>query len=195
MPLGLPSPPRPGTLMTSSEADLLCVVGGESTGKSTLVSALARDLPGLELPETLRSWVEQRGGCPQQASRSRSCQPTPQRRKPPGEAGRLGLRWVVSDGGTLMTAVYSIVYYDDDSLVDEAMTSTAFSRLVVWCAADIPWAADEMRDGPELRSAAQQVIGEVLESSGVPWLRVTGPVGQRVEQVRERLDAAGGTVG
>lgn len=182
--------------MTSSEADLLCVVGGESTGKSTLVSALARDLPGLELPETLRSWVEQRGRVPTAGEQIEVMSAHAAAEEAArGEAGRLGLRWVVSDGGTLMTAVYSIVYYDDDSLVDEAMTSTAFSRLVVWCAADIPWAADEMRDGPELRSAAQQVIGEVLESSGVPWLRVTGPVGQRVEQVRERLDAAGGTVG
>jgi nicotinamide riboside kinase len=109
---------------------------------------------------------------------------------PPG-ASSTGPVWVISDSGPLMTAVYSIVYYDDYSLVAPAVAIAGISDLVVWCAEDIPWEADaEQRDGPHMRAAAQQIIGGMLDDADLPFLRVYGPVPDRVAQVREYLAGA-----
>lgn len=167
---------------------MLAVIGGESTGKSTLARALARDLPAVQVPETLRSWVERHGRVPR-ADEQRAVM----REHAEAEAVALdhaaqeGLSWVVSDSGPLMTAVYSLLYYDDSTLLDEALALTARARLVVWCSDDFPWASDPMRDGPEVRQATQVVIGEVIPSVEAPWVMVSGSVAQRVAQVRAAI--------
>ena len=175
---------------------MIAVVGGESTGKSTLAAALANDLPGLLVPETLRAWVALRGRVPRPdeqrevmlahaAAENRALREvaTTSSATPP-------LRWVISDGGTLMTAVYSIQYYEDDSLLPEAIEMSKQTRLVVWCAADIPWTADDgQRDGPDMRKRAQAIVGEVLASSGLSWLLVEGANPRRLTQVMSRLKA------
>lgn len=178
----------------ADSVDLIAVVGGESTGKSTLAAALARELPGLLVPETLRTWVAEHGRVPRPdeqqevmlahaASENRAL-----RGISAASSAREQMRWVVSDGGTLMTAVYSVLYYDDDSLLPEAVALTSRARLVVWCGADIPWTADEgQRDGPDMRKRAQQIIGEVLSTSGLPWLAASGDVESRVAAVVESL--------
>ena len=182
----------------SSGAGLLSIVGGESTGKSTLAAALAEQLPGLLVPETLRDWVERNGRVPrvdeQRAmmlahaeAEIRALGASAAGETTPG--GGPGVPpWVISDSGPLMTAVYSILYFDDDSLVPEAIELSRQARLVVWCAADIPWTADEgQRDGPATRDQAQNILGEVLASSGLPWLQVVGSTPQRLVQVMDRL--------
>lgn len=165
----------------------MAVIGGESTGKTTLAHALARELPAATVPETLRDWVARHGRVPRaeeqrdvlrahrSAELSALAQPTPP-------------RWVVSDSGPLMTAVYSIVYYSDHSLVAEAADVTREAALVVWCGSDIPWVPDgNQRDGPDQRQAAQDVIGEVLRDSGLPFLAVHGTLDERVDQVSAYL--------
>lgn len=169
---------------------LVAVIGGESTGKTSLVRALARNLPGVAVPETLRAWVTRHGRVPtaaeqfdvmrahRQAELELLAQPAPP-------------LWVVSDSGPLMTAVYSIVYFGDHSLVAEATRLSGDVALVVWCDSDIPWVPDgNQRDGPHMRAAAQDAIGQVLDESGLPFLAVRGTVEQRVEQVVSSLPAA-----
>lgn len=172
---------------------LLALVGGESTGKSTLAQALVRDLPGVQVPETLRAWVELHGRVP---TMSEQHHVMVEHALAEGAAlhlaARQGVPWAVSDSGPIMTAVYSVLYYDDASLVAEALQLTAPARMVIWCSDDIPWAADPMRDGPEARRAAQEVIAQVLSRVEVPWIQVSGSVADRVAQVRLALSADDG---
>jgi len=165
------------------------VVGGESTGKSTLADALADALPAALIPEVLRDWVDAHGRVPTAAEQAEivSLHIDAQRRQM-ARADRSGWKWVVRDSGPLMTAAYSVHYFGDDSLIASAVAATERSRLVVWCAADIPWQPDPQRDGEGARSAVQQVLGQIFaDYPQLPVLPVAGSVAQRVAQVRAAL--------
>ena len=166
---------------------LIALVGGESTGKSTLAGALTRELPAVAVPETLRAWVERHGRVPR-AEEQRDVMRAHHLAESAALAEPAPPAWVVSDSGPLMTAVYSILYYNDDSLAPEAIELCSGLAVVVWCAADIPWVPDgDQRDGPHRRSQAQEVLGELLDHAGLPVLQVHGSVDQRVAQVRAHL--------
>jgi nicotinamide riboside kinase len=165
--------------------DLISVVGGECTGKSTLTTALGLRLPAVVVPEFLRDWVDQQGRVPLQAEQAavmaahRESEESALRR-----ADRTGLGWAVSDSGPLMTAVYSIQYYDDDSLLPRAVEWAAGSTRVLWCQDDFPWQPDPQRDGSPARATSQQILAEIFATyPELPVLTVNGPFDERVEMV------------
>lgn len=170
-------------------AGLISVVGGESTGKSTLAAELGARLPAVVVTEFLRVWVDQRGRVPGPAEQAevlaghRESELAALR-----EADRIGQPWVVSDSGPLMTAVYSIQYYGDDALLPAALEWTARNSLLVWCQDDFPWQPDRQRDGPDARASSQQILAAIFdEQPGLPLLRVHGPIEDRVDAVVSRL--------
>lgn len=175
----------------SAAAQLVSVVGGESTGKSTLAAALGRRLPGVIVPEYLRTWVDQRGRVPLAAEQAtvmaghREAEQTAL-----AQAARAGLRWAVSDSGPLMTAVYSIQYYDDSSLLPEALDWAADSAGVVWCQDDFPWQPDPQRDGAQARATSQEILAGIFaEYPDLPVVAAHGSLEQRLAIVLRTLDA------
>jgi nicotinamide riboside kinase len=173
-------------------ARLISVVGGESTGKSTLTTALGDRLPATVVPEFLRNWVDRHGRVPLAAeqvsvmSAHRESETSALLR-----AGRIPRSWVVSDSGPLMTAVYSIQYYDDTSLLPTALEWTAQSDRVVWCQDDFPWQPEPQRDGSHARSRSQKILAAIFaEHPELPLLTVRGSLQERVETV---LDDVGTT--
>ena len=165
---------------------MISVVGGESTGKSTLAAALGTRLPAVVVAEFLRGWVDQRGG----RTPTRAEQPAVMAAHREAElaalrrAGTAGLSWVVSDSGPLMTAVYSIQYFDDDSLLPLAVRWAAQSRMVLWCQDDFDWQPDPQRDGAHARARSQEILAEVFTGHPeLPVLAVAGRSDERVEEV------------
>ena len=169
----------------SSRPGLISVVGGESTGKSTLAAALGDRLPALVVPESLRSWVDRHGRVP--APAEQSVVMAEHRRSEESallRAARGGPGWVVSDSGPLMTAVYSIQYYDDDSLLCRALEWTADSARLVWCQDDFPWRPAPQREGAHARATSQQILAAIFaEYPELPVLPVAGRTDARVGQV------------
>ena len=179
--------------MPDPAAGLIGVVGGESTGKSTLAAALGMRLPAIVVPEYLRTWVERhRGQVPQPGEQAeimaahRAAEVSGMR-----DAERSGLAWVVSDSGPLMTAVYSIQYYDDPSLLPLAIEWAARNDLILWCQDDFPWQPDPQRDGSHARATSQQILAAVFaENPQLPVLAVGGSLEERVEAVLTAVAAA-----
>ena len=172
-----------------TRAGLISVVGGESTGKSTLASALGAALPATVVPEFLRSWVDRHGRVPLPAeqitimSAHRESEASALLR-----ASQTPRSWVVSDSGPLMTAVYSIQYYDDSSLLPTALEWTTQSDRVVWCQDDFPWQPEPQRDGSHARSQSQQILAAIFaEYPELPMLAVSGSLEERVETVLDHL--------
>lgn len=168
---------------------LISVVGGESTGKSVLAAELGVRLPAVVVPESLRCWVDQHGRVPQ---RNEQADVMAEHRDSEiaalFQAGRTGVPWVVSDSGPLMTAVYSVQYYGDDSLLPRALTSTMRSDLVVWCQDDFPWQPDPQRDGSDARARSQEILAAIFaDHPAIPLLTVGGTAGERVEAILSRL--------
>lgn len=140
------------------------LLGGECTGKTTLAEDLARVLPGFVAEEYLRDFVRDFGRVPtavdqegifltqqmtvQTVARAAAYAETP---------------WVIADPLPLMTAVYSVVYFDDDALMTAGIADAASYDALLWCAPDLPWIAEEgMRDGEDLRDRADEVIREYV---------------------------------
>jgi nicotinamide riboside kinase len=169
---------------------LIGVVGGESTGKSTLVAALGMRLPAIVVPEYLRTWVEHHRGQVPQSDQQATIMATHRASEMAGmlEAERTGLAWVVSDSGPLMTAVYSIQYYDDPALLPLAVEWTARNDLIVWCQDDFPWQPDPQRDGSQARATSQQLLAEIFAAHPeLPMLEVRGGFDERVETVLDTV--------
>lgn len=181
--------------MAHAVAHRIGLIGGECTGKSTLAVDLAGELGrnlGLTVPvvgEVLRSFVTTNGRAPLQGeqamilAKQRSAEDTAAEQASPAGPGIL-----VCDPATIMTAVYSDLYFSDESLWEEALLQAQNYAVLLWCRPDIPWVAEEgQRDGPHFRQRADDRISDVvsrsLRASGVPVHSVHGTR-------QERLDSA-----
>lgn len=170
------------------------IVGGEGTGKSSLARALADTLPACLVEEALRAFVQREGRPPDQAEQPALLAAQQSAEDAAAAACPHGV--VVTDPAPLMTAVYSLLYFADDSLVRPAVERCRDYDLLVWCAPDVPWAADPgQRDGPEHRAAADEILRRIvvdeLRPRGVAALRVTGSLPDRLGAVRRAWQPVG----
>ena len=161
------------------------LLGGECTGKTTLAEDLARTLPAFVAEEYLRDFVRAFGRLPTAADQEGiflTQQMTV--RTVERAAAYSDTPWVIADPLPLMTAVYSIVYFDDDSLLAQGVEDAASYNVLLWCAPDLPWIEEEgMRDGGDFRDHADQVIREYV----APQLELTVVSGDRETRLAEVL--------
>ena len=163
------------------------LIGGEGSGKTTLAMALAGALPACVVDESLRAFVEREGRTPRLDEQEALMRDQAARED---EAAALCRHpWLVADPAPLMTAVYSLLYFDDDTLVAPAVRHAAGYQLLVWCRPDVPWVPDgRQRDGSGQRDAADAIIGRLVREELAPrGIRVTGAEGDvddRVAAVR-----------
>jgi nicotinamide riboside kinase len=141
------------------------LLGGECTGKTHLALALAKELAScgnssLVIPEVLRTFVEEKGRTPLEEDQPKIWQA----QSDALASGRArGTDVVICDPAPLMTAVYSIQYFDDSSLLDKALAQTSDADLIIWCRPDITWEPDgPHRDGPQVRQATDQLLQELV---------------------------------
>lgn len=178
----------------------IAFVGGESSGKTTLARDLADSLSIANsvavTREVLRDFVEREARAPtideQQVILKLQI-------KAEADSARAVLGdedwalndnrgFAIADPSVLMTAVYSILYFDDDSLVERAVRHVRGYDLHVWCRGDFPWEADPgIRDGQEYRDRAAQIIDQIAVTHSLDLLQVTGTPSERVEQVEQAL--------
>lgn len=158
----------------------VALVGGECTGKSTLADALAVAVSGVVVPEALRQWCLDHGRTPEQSE-----QQVIMGMQVVAESAVTGtdVEWIVCDPATLMTAVYSQIYFDDDTLMAPALehANTTYDG-IIWCDRDVPWHSDaHLRDGTKWRDLAHEVLADALAHLDIPVLRVSGALDSRVE--------------
>ena len=149
------------------------LIGGECTGKSTIAAMLAECLSGSVASEVLREFVATRGRVPRleeqrQVMRDQIAREESVMGAMIGQSADRG-HVVIGDPAPAMTALYSDVYYDDDSLLADAVQHTSSYDLLLWCRADIPWVPDPgQRDGPEYRALVDARIGLFVYDSLAP---------------------------
>lgn len=149
------------------------LIGGECTGKSTMAAMLAGRLSGSVAREVLREFVATQGRAPRrEEQRQVMFDQIAREESVMGamivESGSRG-HVVIGDPAPAMTALYSHVYYDDDSLLTHAVKHTSSYDLLLWCRPDIPWVPDPgQRDGPEYRALVDARIGLFVHDSLVP---------------------------
>ena len=167
------------------EPCLICLIGAECTGKTTLAQALAQRMDGLWVPEYLRGFTQAHGRTPQRAEQLHILQ---EQLRMETEALSLarqqGHSVVFCDTAPLLTAVYSDCVFADASLYPQARSLHARYALTLFLQPDIPWHADGLqRDGPDARAAVHLAIERAVAASGddaSPVVRVAGKAAQRL---------------
>ena len=161
----------------------IAILGAESTGKSWLAQALSsviqmRGHAVCTVDEVLRNWCEREGRTPQPheqmgiaIAQARAVSQAP--------AG-----WVIADTTPIMTAVYSHMLFEDDSLYPMALEHQALYDNTLVTGLDLPWVADGLqRDGPHVRGPVDTLVRQALERAGIAYRVVYG-------QGHERLNNA-----
>jgi HTH-type transcriptional repressor of NAD biosynthesis genes len=163
----------------ASFVDRICLLGGESSGKTTLAKALAARLDTVWAPEVGRELWEAQGGVLDYGDMRRIAQ---------GQAAReqalLGCarRWLVCDGSALTTVFYSL---DGFGRVDPAvrqLAQRAYAHTFL-CAPDFPFVQDGTRRDTAFRARQFRWYAQVLDARGIPYVLLRGPVAQRVAAV------------
>ncbi len=171
----------------SSEPRLICLIGAECTGKTTLTQALADQMGGLWVPEYLRRFTQMHGRTPQRAEQLHIMQEQLRMETDAlALARQQGRSLVFCDTAPLLTAVYSDCVFADKSLYPQARSLHARYALTLFLQPDIPWHDDGLqRDGAEAREAVHRAIERALMAeSGSDWpvARIAGSAEQRLWQ-------------
>ena len=160
----------------------IALLGAESTGKSQLAQALCARLQqsGLvveRVDEYLREWCDTHQRTPRQDEQSHIFE-TQMARVFAAPANAV----VVADTTPLMTAVYSQMLFDDDSLNALALAHQTVYDVTLLTGLDLPWVSDGLqRDGPHVREPVDAAIRRMLNLAGLPYQVVYGTGEQRVK--------------
>ncbi|UDF34387.1 UNVERIFIED_ORG: ATP-binding protein [Shinella sp. XGS7] len=162
----------------------IALIGAESTGKSQLAQALAERLrrdTGLRcamVPEHLRHWCEQQGRTPR--AEEQAAIAAEQAHQIDAAAATHDL--VIGDTTPLMTAIYSQLLFQDESLLTMALDFQRGCDLTLLTALDLPWVADGLqRDGPQVQQPVDAALRRALMGAGLGWSSVGGRGEARLE--------------
>ena len=163
----------------------IAILGAESTGKSTLATALAARYGTIWVPEYLREFVETEARVPYEHDQLGIAQTQLEREH---AAEPLAQRFLFCDTTPLMTAVYSGVYW---GRVDAQLAALAqqhnYARTLV-AAPDGPWVADGLqRESAEVRLQVHQALVDQLERQSIAYTLLTGSLEHRIVQAEVLL--------
>jgi HTH-type transcriptional repressor of NAD biosynthesis genes len=164
----------------------VALVGTESTGKSTLARALAQELDTLWVHEFGRELWEAQNLSGTFADHLKVARRQYEREQ---AALRHARRYLFCDTTAWTTLHWSLwAYGTADARLIDLVEQTMHDYIWIVCDNDFGWVQDgtrEMAGGAAARFQNQQI--EDLARRGISYEVVSGPVEQRIEQVREVL--------
>ncbi len=172
------------------EPRLICLIGAECTGKTTLAQALAAQMGGLWVPEYLRTFTAQQGRTPLHVEQAHILQEQLRLQDATLEQARQQrCAWVFCDTAPLLTAVYSDCVFGDISQYPESVALHARYALTLLLEPDIPWVADGLqRDGKAMRATVHARIRDTLRRCGLPVTCIVGDAGQRLQAAKDAVN-------
>jgi NadR type nicotinamide-nucleotide adenylyltransferase len=164
----------------------IALLGGESTGKSTLAQALADALGTVWVPEYGRTLWEQQDG---QLSFDDMVRIGRTQVAHEVERAQQAQGCLICDTTPLTTRLYSEWIFNR---IDPALTALAERPylLTLLCDTDVPFEQDGTRQTEAFRQMQQARYVQELTSRGLPFVRVSGSVQERVAQAVSAVRAA-----
>jgi HTH-type transcriptional repressor of NAD biosynthesis genes len=163
------------------------LLGGESSGKTTLAAALASHLQTQWVAEFGREHWEARQGALTYDDLLHIAQVQVARED--AMAGHAH-RWLVCDTTPLTTLLYCEDMFGRAEPALHTLAQRRYDKLFL-CAADFPFVQDGTRRDDAFRRAQQRAYVAALSAQGMPFTLLTGSVEARVAQVVHALSRAG----
>jgi NadR type nicotinamide-nucleotide adenylyltransferase len=185
--LGIPGQiPNVSQFVQASLVPRIAILGGESSGKTTLAKALADALGTVWVPEYGRTLTERIGGtdqlCYNDMLKIAEVQVDEERK-----IARQAKGYLVCDTTPLTTMWYSKELFNSHvSPRLRELSERPYSHYIL-CGNEIPFEQDGTREGPEFRDRAWLWHGTMLKHRGLHPLYVGGTVEQRVKQIVDYL--------
>jgi len=170
---------------------LVCIIGAESTGKTTLARLLAAHFDSPWVPEYLREFCESHGRTPTRDEQAQIIETQQQSvQTAQHAAAEQGAPFVFCDTAPLLTAIYSDFIFGDTSFYVRARSLHARYALTLLLAPDIAWVADGLqRDGEQVRAPVTQMIERELAALTQAVSTVTGQGSARLHAAIEAVNA------
>ena len=167
------------------------VVGAESTGTTTLASALASQFGTDWVPEYGREWTDLRPGGPAAAWMSSEFDliAREQARAEDAAAERVPVPLLVCDTDALTTALFHERYVGSASPTVEAIAASRVPDLYVLTGDEIPFVQDGQRDGEHIRHAMAAQFRRRLADQPAPWVEVRGSRAERLADAGSAVEA------
>ena len=163
----------------------VCLLGAESTGKTTLAAALAEHFHTVWAPEYAREYLSANGNVVTLAD-----MPLIARGQAASEErlARVANRVLFTDTNPLTTQLWHERYFGDcpDDIRQLANERTA--HLYVVCGLDVPWVADDLRDSPDHRSWFHERYCQELTERGLRYVVVSGSHEQRLAKAAVEVE-------
>lgn len=162
----------------------LALMGGESSGKTTLARALAEALGTVWVPEYGRQrWEELR----ETLSVAELVMVAQRQVALEDEAALMARGWLVCDTTPLTTLQYCLHDHGRAPAELEVLARRRYDLTVV-CEPDFGFVQDGCRRDDDFRARQHAWTVQQLTAMDVPWLAVHGPVAVRVAQVLQALE-------
>lgn len=176
--------------MAAQAALKVALLGAESTGKTSLAAGIAEHWRGCghavhAAGEYLREWCDREGHTPRPHEQIGIAHEQA-RRALLAPAGH----WLVADTTPVMTAVYSDMLFNDQTLYDFALEHQRHYDLTLVTGLDIAWVADGLqRDGPHVREPVDAMVRAALDRAGLPYRVVYGQGPRRLLNALYAIDS------
>jgi nicotinamide riboside kinase len=169
-------------MKASERPTRIALLGAESTGKTQLATALATALSRqgrstAVVPEVLRAWCDREGRTPRPHEQAAIAAEQAQR-----VLALDTVEVVIADTTPLMTAIYSHLLFNDETLYDFALDHQRLYDATLVTGLDLPWVADGLqRDGPQVREPVDTLLRTALTRAGLRWQVIYGSGVTRVD--------------
>lgn len=166
----------------------VCLLGAESTGKTTLARSLAAAYETVWNPEYGRPYTEI--GRPAEAPWT-SWELTHIARIQcwyEDFLAELADDVLFCDTDAFTTALFHEAYLGSETHAFDDLVERSYDLFLV-CGLDVPWSHDGIREFEERRGWMHDRYVERAQASGSPWLLVEGPPDARLAQARVAVDA------
>ena len=172
----------------------IVVIGPESTGKSTLCEMLSAHYQTRWVPEYAREYLVEHG-----MDYTFDNLLTIAKGQLAGEEKIAG------------EMHQGLLFIDTDMYVMKVWCEFVFNRCHQWiidqialrrydfyflCNTDLPWAADPLREYPDLESREKlfHIYKDLLQNQSTPWIEITGGAPDRLPQAIRAIDGWSGTL-
>ena len=161
----------------------ICVLGGESSGKTTLTAALAAHFDTAWVAEYGRELWESQDGV---LAYDDLLKIGREQLKREAAAAGQARRWLFCDTSPMTTYFYCVEMFGQAEAELARLAEHRYD-LVLLCAPDFPFIQDGTRRDEDFRARQHAWYQQELARRGIPYSVVSGTVKQRIEQVARRI--------